>query len=150
MSLGFEVLHPGGMDENSPAFQRWDRSQTCPSPGGTADVAALQASLRDASATTPTPSVETLGYFRMSLRDRAARRASQILVTLGIPVPSNSRRANASSTRAAHGYVRRNTSTKTMVRDIGSPVLSNSYLDHSARVSHGFTSQLPRKKADAS
>src|SRR5258708_31062241 len=28
LPLGFEVLHPGGMDENSPAFQRWDRSQT--------------------------------------------------------------------------------------------------------------------------
>ncbi len=44
--------------------------------------AAFQASLRDASATTPTPSVETLGYFRMSLRDRAAGRTSQILVAL--------------------------------------------------------------------
>src|SRR5258708_2322059 len=82
MPPGFEVLHPGGMDENSPAFQRWDRSQTSPSPGGTAEPAAFQASLRDSSATTPTPSIETLGYFRMSLRDRAAGRASQILVTL--------------------------------------------------------------------
>src|SRR5258708_36848270 len=83
MPLGFEVLDPGGMNENSPAFQRWDRSQTCPSPGGTAESAASQASLRDASATTPTPSVETLGYFRMSLQDRAAGRAPQSLVTLG-------------------------------------------------------------------
>ena len=82
MPLGFEALHPVGMDENSPAFQRWDRSQTYPSPGGTADVTAFQASLRDASAPTPIPSVETLGYCRMSLRDRAAGRVSQILVTL--------------------------------------------------------------------
>src|SRR5260370_4573129 len=51
-------------------------------PEGRPESAAFQASLRDASATTPTPSVETLGYFRMSLRDRAAGRASQILVTL--------------------------------------------------------------------
>jgi len=77
-------------------FQRWDRSQTCPSPGGTAESAAFQASLRDASATTPTPSVETPGYFRMSLRDRAAGRASQILVALAEPVraPANKLVAN--------------------------------------------------------
>ncbi len=86
MPLGFGWLHPAGLDENSPALQRWDRSQTCPSPGGTADATSFQASLRDASATTPTPSVETLGYFRMSLRDRAAGRVSQILVALDINV----------------------------------------------------------------
>ncbi len=38
---------------------------------------------------TPKPSVETLGYFRMSLRDRAAGRPSGILVEFDIPVRSN-------------------------------------------------------------
>src|SRR5258708_37353965 len=82
MALGFEVHHPGGMVENSPAFQRWDCGQTFPSPEGTADAAAFQASLRDAFATAPTPSAKALGYFRLSLRDRGVGPASQILVAL--------------------------------------------------------------------
>jgi hypothetical protein len=36
-----ERLHPEGMAENSPAFQRWDRGQSAPSPEGTAELAAL-------------------------------------------------------------------------------------------------------------
>jgi len=72
MPLGFEPLHPGGMDENSPAFQRWDCGRIVPSPEGTAESAVFQPSLRDLSHTTSSPSVETLGYFRWSLRDRGA------------------------------------------------------------------------------
>ena len=32
MSLGFQRRHPGGMAENSPAFQRWDLGPGMPSP----------------------------------------------------------------------------------------------------------------------
>ena len=41
MSLGFDHRHPGGMIENSPAFQRWDRSQRVLSPEGTAEDRSL-------------------------------------------------------------------------------------------------------------
>ena len=37
MPLGFQCRHPGGMAENSPAFQRWDRGPGVPSPEGTAE-----------------------------------------------------------------------------------------------------------------
>src|SRR5450756_1031242 len=37
MPLGFQRCHPGGMAENSPAFQRWDRGLGVPSPEGTAE-----------------------------------------------------------------------------------------------------------------
>ena len=37
MPLGFQRRHPGGMAENSPAFQRWDRSPGVPSPEGTTE-----------------------------------------------------------------------------------------------------------------
>ena len=37
MPLGFQCSHPGGMAENSPAFQRWDRGLGVPSPEGTAE-----------------------------------------------------------------------------------------------------------------
>ena len=37
MPLGFGRLHPGGMFENSPAFQRWDDCRTTLSPEGTAE-----------------------------------------------------------------------------------------------------------------
>jgi hypothetical protein len=69
MPPGFEQLHPGGMDDNSPAFQRWVRNQVRLSPEGTVEPALCQPSLRDLSRTTSTPSVETLGYSRLSLRD---------------------------------------------------------------------------------
>ena len=37
MPLGFEQFHPGGMIENSPAFQRWDDGKRALSPEGTAE-----------------------------------------------------------------------------------------------------------------
>jgi len=37
MPLGFQRCHPGGMAENSPAFQRWDLGPGVPSPEGTAE-----------------------------------------------------------------------------------------------------------------
>src|SRR5450759_2735103 len=33
----FQRCHPGGMVENSPAFQRWDRDLGVPSPEGTTE-----------------------------------------------------------------------------------------------------------------
>lgn len=69
MPLAFEVFHPGGMDEHSPAFQRWEGSRMCSSPVGTVDPGAFQSCLRDLSPTTSPPSVETLGYCWLSLRD---------------------------------------------------------------------------------
>src|SRR6266567_8284678 len=37
MRLGFQHHHPGGMAENSPAFQRRDSYRATPGPGGTAE-----------------------------------------------------------------------------------------------------------------
>jgi len=39
MTLGFRLHHPGGMLENSPAFQRRESGDRAPSPGGTAEIA---------------------------------------------------------------------------------------------------------------
>ena len=36
--LGSQLHHPGGMVENSPAFQRRDNGQPAPSPAGTAEI----------------------------------------------------------------------------------------------------------------
>src|SRR5207245_870119 len=79
-----EILHPRGMDENSPAFQRWDLRRTRSSPVGTAEPVVLQPSLRDLSRTIPAPSPAAagLGYSRLSLRDRGAGPLSQIQVAL--------------------------------------------------------------------
>jgi len=38
MPLGLDHRHPGGMVENSPAFQRRDRGERAPSPAGTAEI----------------------------------------------------------------------------------------------------------------
>src|ERR1039457_2242384 len=40
--LAFERHYPAGMNENSPAFQRWDRCQGVLSPEGTAEPAAVR------------------------------------------------------------------------------------------------------------
>ena len=41
MPLAFDRHHPVGVTENSPAFQRWDRSQGVPTPEGTAEAAVV-------------------------------------------------------------------------------------------------------------
>src|SRR2546423_6998718 len=41
MPLGFECHHPGGMAENSPAFQRRDHDERASSPEGTAEMVHL-------------------------------------------------------------------------------------------------------------
>ena len=68
MPLGFDPVHPGGMDENSQAFQRWERGFVVSSPEGTAEWVRYRPSLRDLSPRASTPSVETLGYSRRSLQ----------------------------------------------------------------------------------
>ena len=65
-----DLHHPAGMVENSPAFQRWDPSQKEASPKGTAEKMQPQPSLRDLLCGPRIPSVETLGYSRLSLRDK--------------------------------------------------------------------------------
>jgi len=60
MPLGFDSVHPGGMNENTPAFQRWERGSVVPSPEGTAEWVRYRPSLRgDLSPRASTPSVET-------------------------------------------------------------------------------------------
>src|SRR5258706_15990164 len=63
--------HPGGMAENSPAFQRRDFRERVSSPEGTAETDGVG---RPFGTNTLDggllPNVETLGYFHSSLRDR--------------------------------------------------------------------------------
>ena len=49
MPLGFDPVNPGGINENSPAFQfqRWDGPELCVSPEGMAEVGDRRPSLRD-------------------------------------------------------------------------------------------------------
>ena len=82
MRPGVEIFHPEGMIENSPAFQRWDHDRLVLSPEGTAEPVVSQPSLRDLWLPTPAPSVETLGYFLLSLRDEDAAQTAQALVEL--------------------------------------------------------------------
>src|SRR5947209_7532434 len=64
---------PEGQRENSPAFQRREGRRMNLSPEGTAERvpgrAIFQPSLRDLFWSGRRPSVETLGYFHLSLRD---------------------------------------------------------------------------------
>ena len=78
--------YPGGILDNSPAFQRWVWTLEGSRPDGTADTPLFQPSLRDLVQPNLCPSVETLGYSRASLRDEQ----NQILVALGgPPAPTN-------------------------------------------------------------
>ena len=79
MPLAFQRLHPGGMADNSPTFQRRVREfRGAASTEGTAET------LHDPSAVPPglivsrtlVPNVETLGYYHMSLRDNDLARFS--------------------------------------------------------------------------
>src|SRR5258708_2793641 len=70
------------MADNSPAFQRWVASREQTSPGGTAEQKVFRPSLSGLMPDDATPSVETLGYSRLSLRDKS--RAAQNLRRAGI------------------------------------------------------------------
>ena len=79
MPLGFHP-HPGGIFDNSPPFQRWVRRF------GNLQVPKGRLKPRDLSAVpsglTPVgrcfPNVETLGYYRMSLRDKESDTFSKL------------------------------------------------------------------------
>ena len=64
---------PEGHPDNSPAFQRRDYGRLNLSPEGTVEreraVTVFQPSLRDFTCGDIPPSVETLGYFHLTLRD---------------------------------------------------------------------------------
>ena len=62
---------PGGTSDSSPTFQRWDCDADKLSPEATAENhPPFQPSLRDLVSPKTKPNVETLGFFRMSLRDK--------------------------------------------------------------------------------
>src|SRR6266446_3569233 len=64
--------HPGGMDENSPTFQRWGLDcQSVQVPNGWLKLCAQSAVHSGLIARHPAvPNVETLGYYRKSLLDK--------------------------------------------------------------------------------
>jgi hypothetical protein len=66
------LICAGGTPENSPAFQRWVRAREGSKSrrDGRKAVRGSQPSLRDLAVQGADPSVETLGYSQMSLRDR--------------------------------------------------------------------------------
>jgi hypothetical protein len=69
MLLGFH-LYPEGMFDNSSTFQRWVCGLGCASPEGTAEPARpVSRPFGTHCSSGLVPNVETLGYYRMSLRD---------------------------------------------------------------------------------
>src|ERR1041385_2661905 len=65
------TIYPGGTRENSPTFQRWDFSSECTSPEGTTENSEhVGRPFGTQSSWDLDPKVETLGYFRLSLRDQ--------------------------------------------------------------------------------
>jgi hypothetical protein len=74
MPRRFRVLHPEGMDENSPTFQRWGRHERSPRPEGTVEtLPSISRPFGTQSSSKPDPNAEALGYYQMSLRDTESR-----------------------------------------------------------------------------
>ena len=75
MPPGFERLHPAGMDDNSPTFQRWVREfRVLEVPKGRLkrrDPSAVPSGLDPILSLFP--KVENLGYYRISLREKNFR-----------------------------------------------------------------------------
>src|SRR5258707_379457 len=73
---GFATHHPGGMADNSPTFQRWDlKRQWVKVPKGRLKLCTQSAVPSGLIARqTAVPNVETLGYYRKSLRDKDLRK----------------------------------------------------------------------------
>src|SRR3989442_15891862 len=69
MPLGFGIPNPGGMAENSPAFQRRDQVMRALSAEGTAEPRCLSRPFGTHSSPNLKPGVETPGYSQLSLRD---------------------------------------------------------------------------------
>src|SRR2546428_4662887 len=81
MPLGFHP-YPGGIIDNSPPFQRWVRRvRNLQAPKGRlkpGDPSAVPSGL--APVARSFPNVETLGYYRMSLRDKDSDTFSKSLL----------------------------------------------------------------------
>jgi hypothetical protein len=75
-SFGQATVHPGGIIDNGPTFQRWGGRWLCLSLEWTAEnIVISQPSLRDFCVfEPPSPNVETLGNYHISLRDRVTAR----------------------------------------------------------------------------
>ena len=87
MPLGFEPVHPAGMNENSPAFQRRVSPRCAGSPAGTTEGAVPQSSLRDWGFWARQPNAEALGFCRSSLRDKARCPGQQNPSGIGLGSP---------------------------------------------------------------
>jgi len=72
---GFATHHPEGMDDNSPTFQRWVRNpRWVKVPKGRLKLCTWSAVPSGLIACRmAVPNVETLGYYRKSLRDKDSR-----------------------------------------------------------------------------
>src|SRR5260221_4653865 len=69
--MGFAAHHSGEMADNSPTFQRWEfYHNRVEVPKGRPMVPTVSRPFGTNSPRTPFPNVETLGYYRKSLRDR--------------------------------------------------------------------------------
>ena len=64
MPLGFQCRHPGGMAENSPAFQRWDRGPGVSSPEGTAENRQLSRPCGTQPSIRPHPALKRRAIFK--------------------------------------------------------------------------------------
>src|SRR5207247_4803444 len=110
MPLGFHP-YPGGIFDNSPPFQRWvGRFRDLQVPKGRLkprDLSAVPSGLSPVRRRFP--NVETLGYYRMSLRDKDSDTFSKSLPRskpsgIGTPAlrgPSSSRSRRAGALRSA-------------------------------------------------
>ena len=64
MPLAFQRSHPGGMAENSPAFQRLDRGLGVPSPEGTAELVVLSRPFGTQPSIHPHPALKRRAIFK--------------------------------------------------------------------------------------
>ena len=81
------ALIPKGHNENSPAFQRRDEVLTMASPEGAIENArqsGVRPSLRDLTSSRTKPSVKTLGYCRLFLRNTGLGGLALFLFTVGL------------------------------------------------------------------
>ena len=81
MPPGFGPAHPGGMSENSPAFQRWGSRSSGSSPEGTAELPVRRPSLGTYGIKRPYPALKHWAIVSCPFRDIHVQR-SGILVAL--------------------------------------------------------------------
>src|SRR5206468_5152421 len=87
MPLGFGIPNPGGMAENSPAFQRRDQVRRALSPEGTAEPRCLSRPFGTHSSPNLKPGVEieTPGYSHFVPSGHQEAHSHQILAALTVP-----------------------------------------------------------------